>query len=103
MATPQKTAELPHRMFGDAIGYGPGTVAVKPDFMESAYKYAISKFEVEKKQRITDIEQEIQYTEKEIEKIASFHPASIYIAHLKSKIQKFEKLLDAIKAEKCPY
>ena len=102
MANP-KTAEFPQKMYGDAIVYGPGTVAVKPDFMESAYKYAISKFEVEKKQRIADAEEEIHYTEKEIEKIASFHPASIYIAHLKSKIEKFEKLLITIRAEKCPY
>lgn len=103
MATPQKTTELPHKMWGDAIVYGPGEVKVGPDFMENAYKYAISKFEVEKKQRIACAELEIDYNQKEIEKIASFNPASIYIAHLKSKIEKFEKLLDAIKAEKYPY
>lgn len=103
MATPQKTSVLPHRVCGDAILYGPGSVTVKPYFMESAYKYAISKFEIEKKQKIIDIEEEIQSIKKEIEKISSKNPASILIPHLKSKIEKFEKLLAITKAEKCPY
>jgi hypothetical protein len=97
MSDPKPGIESPKK-YGDALVYGPGEIKVAPDFMEKAYKYAQSKIDFEKKSEIEQLEEEIRHTDEQIVMFSQFHPASPWLAHLKSQKIKFEKLLAELKA-----
>jgi hypothetical protein len=73
--TPKNVPEV--KKYRDTIVYGPCEFDVKPDFMEHLHKLAKSKVEVEKREKIAVLHDEIKRIDEEILQLQKIKDAEV--------------------------